>query len=282
MHQNHITRQTWCMVCTIRSKYWIMEYYNSIFCCFHLRRFIHQIPIISQNFGGSSWLWDVFWQTSFFNTLTLFNTLTHFNTSYSHILALRHIRSSLTTEASKTIAAAIVGSRLDYCNSLLVGTYVSNLSQLDSLFKIHLLWSIPKISLWPHYVSLLFVTDWISKLLQWLSKCCFSNSHFITLPLSHGICTRDYYDLLRLLSPRENAMAKSKSSSSVALGIWNKLSYHISSISALPAFRKKTKHHLFSFQSTLSDVTTSTNVNHSRCLLPHSWCVPAAWARKLV
>ena len=33
---------------------------------------------------------------------------------YPKISALRHIRSSLTTEACKTIATAIVGSRLDY------------------------------------------------------------------------------------------------------------------------------------------------------------------------
>ena len=32
--------------------------------------------------------------------------------SYFHIRALRHIRSSLTTEAAKTIAVAIVDSRL--------------------------------------------------------------------------------------------------------------------------------------------------------------------------
>ena len=51
--------------------------------------------------------------------------------SYFHIRALRHIRSSLTTEACKMIAAAIVGSRLDYCNSLLAGTSVSNLARLQ-------------------------------------------------------------------------------------------------------------------------------------------------------
>ena len=51
--------------------------------------------------------------------------------SYFHIRALRHIRPSLTTEACKTIAAAIVGSRLDYCNSLLAGTSVSNLAHLQ-------------------------------------------------------------------------------------------------------------------------------------------------------
>ena len=50
---------------------------------------------------------------------------------YFHIRALRHIRASLTTEASKTIAAAIVGSRLDFCNSLLAGTSVSNLARLQ-------------------------------------------------------------------------------------------------------------------------------------------------------
>ena len=47
------------------------------------------------------------------------------------ICALRHIRASLTTEASKTIAAAIVGSRLDFCNSLLAGSSVSNLTRLQ-------------------------------------------------------------------------------------------------------------------------------------------------------
>ena len=50
---------------------------------------------------------------------------------YFHIRALRHIRTSLTIEASKTIAAAIVGSRLDFCNSLLAGTSVSNLTRLQ-------------------------------------------------------------------------------------------------------------------------------------------------------
>jgi hypothetical protein len=40
---------------------------------------------------------------------------------------VRHIRSSLTTDAAKTIAVAIVGSRLDYFNSLLASTSASNL-----------------------------------------------------------------------------------------------------------------------------------------------------------
>ena len=50
---------------------------------------------------------------------------------YFHIRALHHIRSSVTTEACKMIAATIVRSQLDYCNSLLGGTSVSNLARLQ-------------------------------------------------------------------------------------------------------------------------------------------------------
>ena len=49
---------------------------------------------------------------------------------YFHSRALHHICVFLTTEASKTIAAAIVGSRLDFCNSLLADTSISNLTHL--------------------------------------------------------------------------------------------------------------------------------------------------------
>ena len=51
--------------------------------------------------------------------------------SYFHIRTLCHIRISLITDAAKIVASAIVGSRLDYCNSLLAGTSVQNLSRLQ-------------------------------------------------------------------------------------------------------------------------------------------------------
>ena len=50
---------------------------------------------------------------------------------FFHIRALHHIQASLTTEASKTIVAPIVGSRLDFCNSLLAGISDSNLACLQ-------------------------------------------------------------------------------------------------------------------------------------------------------
>ena len=50
-----------------------------------------------------------------------------------HTRAIWHIRPLLTVDAAKTIASAIVGARLDYCNSLLQGTseYTRNLDKLQ-------------------------------------------------------------------------------------------------------------------------------------------------------
>ena len=53
--------------------------------------------------------------------------------SHFHIRALRHIRQSLDLETAKTVGCAIVGSRLDYCNSILHGTSDSNLKKLQSV-----------------------------------------------------------------------------------------------------------------------------------------------------
>ena len=50
---------------------------------------------------------------------------------FFNIRVVHHIQPSLTTEASKTIAAAIDGSQLDLCSSLLAGTSVSNLTRLQ-------------------------------------------------------------------------------------------------------------------------------------------------------
>ena len=50
--------------------------------------------------------------------------------AFSH-QSIRHIRPLLTLDAAKTLAVAIVSSRLDYCNSLLQGTSAANLDRLQ-------------------------------------------------------------------------------------------------------------------------------------------------------
>ena len=42
-----------------------------------------------------------------------------FEGCFFNIRAIRHIRPSMSTEAAKMVACAIVSSRLDYCNSVL-------------------------------------------------------------------------------------------------------------------------------------------------------------------
>ena len=54
-----------------------------------------------------------------------------FKASYFHIRALCHIRFSFTTEAAKTVAPVIVGSRLENCNALFAGTSVYHLARLQ-------------------------------------------------------------------------------------------------------------------------------------------------------
>jgi len=46
------------------------------------------------------------------------------------VLALRHIRPYLDSGTSKTIACVIVGSRLDYANSVLTGISARNIHRL--------------------------------------------------------------------------------------------------------------------------------------------------------
>ena len=52
---------------------------------------------------------------------------------YFHMCALRHIRSSLPDEVAKMVACSITSSRLDYCNSLLVGMSENNFAKLQRL-----------------------------------------------------------------------------------------------------------------------------------------------------
>ena len=49
---------------------------------------------------------------------------------YFHIHALRHVRQSLPGDVARIVACSIVGSRLDYCNSLFVGMTDCNFKKL--------------------------------------------------------------------------------------------------------------------------------------------------------
>ena len=210
--------------------------------------------------------------------------------SYFHIRALRHIRSSLTTEACKTVAAAIVGSRLDYCNSFLAGTSVSNLARLQ-LVQNTLARVVAQKPRFCHITPVLADLHWLPirhRINFKIATIAFKVLHFqqpsyLAALVPRYVPTRSLRSSSSLsicIPSRKTAMARSKSFSSVASDTWNRLPCHLSSISALPAFRKRLKHHLFSTafpgisspstDITLCDVIKSMNVNHTRCTLPPS------------
>jgi hypothetical protein len=48
-----------------------------------------------------------------------------------HVRALRHIRRHISEDAAETIACSMIGGRLDYCNSVLYLSSVSNVKKLQ-------------------------------------------------------------------------------------------------------------------------------------------------------
>ena len=126
-------------------------------------------------------------------------------TSYFHIRALRHIRSSLTTDAAKTVASAIVGSRLDYCNSLFAGTSALNLSRLQ-LVQNTLARVVAQKPRYCHITPVLIDLHWLPvrqridfKLLPQLSRSCTTSSLLTLLKFSQNTPLHDRSDLLVLL-----------------------------------------------------------------------------------
>ena len=176
--------------------------------------------------------------------------------SYFHIRALRHIRSSLTTDACKTIAAAIVGSRLDcavlsscwhFCFKLGSPTACSKYTCSGRYRKISFLSHHPRSS-YLHWLPVRHRIDFkiatiTFKVLQFHATAILSRC-----PIPRYVPTRSLRSSSSLsicILTRKTAMAKSKSFSPVASYFGNKLPCHLSSISTLPAFKKRLKHHFF-------------------------------------
>ena len=211
--------------------------------------------------------------------------------SYFHIRALRHIRSSLTTKACKTVAAAIVGSRLDYCNSLLASTSVSNLVRLQ-LVQNTLARVVAQKSRFCHITPILADLHWLPvrhRISFKIATIAFKVLHFqqssylaaiVPRYVPHAI-TAIFFFLVNIHSPHEKLQWQGPSLSHplpLTLGISYHLIFHPFPLFLLSG--RGLKHHLFSSafpgifspstDITLCDVITSTNVNHSRCTLPPS------------
>ena len=115
---------------------------------------------------------------------------------------------------------------------------------------------------------------WIFKITQtWLPVRHRINFKIATITFKvlqfHGMCRRDHCDFLlhcHSVPNQKTGIAKSKSFSSVASIIWNKLPGHLSSISTLPTFRKRLKHHLF-LSAFPGNPSPSTGISAASCFV---------------
>jgi hypothetical protein len=170
-----------------------------------------------------------------------------------HIRSLRHIRSSLTDDMAKSVAVALVSSRLDYANSILYGTSQANIHKLQRIQN-----SLAKLVLKNPYIS----SSSALKSLHWLP---------ITRRIDFKICTLTYKlihthspsYLASLIHSRVPARALRSSDqdllhqpfASTAIGsrafqvaaptVWNSIPVNIRHAQSLNSFRRLLKTHFF-------------------------------------
>ena len=170
-----------------------------------------------------------------------------------HIRALRHIRSSLTDDMAKSVAVALVSSRLDYANSLLYGTSQSNIHKLqriqNSLAKLvirHTSISSAAALKSLHWLPVRHRIDFkIStltyKLLHTGTPSYLANLIHLHTPVR---ITRSS-DLDLLYQPATSTVIGSRAFSIAAPALWNAIPLTIRQASTLISFRRLLKTHFF-------------------------------------
>ena len=148
-----------------------------------------------------------------------------------------------------------MGSCLDYCNSLLAGTAVLNLSRIQ-LVQNTLARVAAQKPRYSHITPVLIDLHWLpvrQRIEFKIATTAFKVLHY-QQPFYLAEILPRYTPSRSLRSPasttisvplRKTLMVFSKSFSSVVSNIWNKMPGHLSSVPTLPAFRKHLKYHLF-------------------------------------
>ena len=174
--------------------------------------------------------------------------------AHYHIRALQYIRGSLSIELAKSVACAIIGSRLDYCNGLLYGTSAKNIARLQHVQNAAV-----------RVVSGLRRFDRVKPAmrdLHWLpiSQRVIFKVAMITFKVQHSSEPKYLSELLRkyeptrslrscdhnlLTVPRCRTVAASKAFSVSAPSIWNSLPNDIKNSGSIASFKKNLKTHLF-------------------------------------
>lgn len=173
---------------------------------------------------------------------------------YCHIRALRHIRESLPSDVARTVACSIVGSRLDYCNSLFVGMSRSNFNKLQRVQN-----TLAKVVLrrrkFEHATPALIELHWLPvehrvtfKLATLVHKIKTSGQ-----PIYLRELLRDYEPGRNLRSATKNLLCEgrvrtvlaSRAFTHSAAAVWNRLPDFIRNCNSISIFKRHLKTHLF-------------------------------------
>ena len=175
---------------------------------------------------------------------------------YYHVRRISKIRCHLDqTAASRAIQATVI-SRLDYCNSLLVGTSKSNIDMLqkaqNSAARV-----LTKTSKRAHISPILRELHWLPvqqritfKVLVFVFKLLHDTDapQYLATLLTHHIPTRSLRSSLSykpLVVPRTATKAGDRAFSTMAPKLWNSLPDDIRISTSVEVFKHKLKTHLF-------------------------------------
>jgi hypothetical protein len=171
-----------------------------------------------------------------------------------HLRALRHIRGSISTDIAKTVACAMIGSRIDYCNSLLVGTSKKNIMKLQRIQNsaARIVFNIGKFE---HIKPALKKLHWLpiaERITHKLATLVFKTK-FYGEPSYLAPLLVDYVPPRELRSSSHNLLSlpprwsatRSHSFSIAGPSIWNQLPDDIKNSKSVAGFKAKLKTHLF-------------------------------------
>ena len=173
---------------------------------------------------------------------------------FYHIRDLRRIRKSISLDTAKSIASALITSRLDYCNSLLYNVSECNLARLQRVQNC-LARVVCRTSRFCRSQPLLKSLHWLPVRYRIKYKLC-----TITFKALANKEPSYLHDLLKpainsrqlrssnnnnLSIPRVKTKWGSRAFSIAAPFLWNSLPAELKKVKTLPSFRKMLKSHLF-------------------------------------
>jgi hypothetical protein len=173
---------------------------------------------------------------------------------YYHIRALRHVRQSLQDNVVKTVACSMVGSRLDYCNSLFFGMTKSNFNKLQQVQNT-LARAVLCRGKFEHITPVLKELHWLPVELRVTYKLAILAFTVKTTgqPIYLRELLRDYEPARTLRSSSKHQLCESKTKTVLAsrgfrhsaAAVWNNLPDSLRSCSNFDCFKQNLKTHLF-------------------------------------